>query len=249
MIAGNFGMKVNAAVFEMVARSIPFPLLAKHRHQRIQLEALLFGQANLLERDFTEKYPILLKKEFQFLRIKYGLKKVFGQVHFLRMRPENFPTIRLSQLAGLCAESSNLFAGALECQSLSELRKKFILRVNDYWFYHYVFDKTSPFKEKTLGRATGENILINSVIPLLYTYGYTYPDPSVRQKAISWLQEIRAERNVLLSGWKRIGMNIDSAAESQALLELKTEFCEQKKCLDCDIGKWLLSAPANTGLP
>jgi hypothetical protein len=240
MIAGNFGMKVNAAAFEAIARSIPFTLLAKHRQQRIQLEALLFGQANLLEENFREMYPVMLKKEFHFLKRKYGLKKVFEQVHFLRMRPQNFPTIRLSQLAALCGEAANLFAWILQCSSLSELRKKFALVANDYWFYHYVFDKESRFKEKILGRRTSESFIINSVIPLMYTYGSLYPDKSFRQKAISWMQEIRAEQNEILSKWKKLGIKIKSAAESQALLELKKEYCQQKKCLECDVGKYLL---------
>ncbi len=248
LIAGNFGMKVNATVFEAIARSIPFTLLAKHRQQRIQLEALLFGQANLLEGNFREMYPVMLQKEFHFLKRKYGLKKVFDQVHFLRMRPENFPTIRLSQLAALCGEGANLFAWILQCSSLSELRKKFLLAVNDYWFYHYVFDKESRFKEKRLGRGTSERVIINSVIPLLYTYGTIYPDKSIQQKAISWMQEIRAEQNEILSKWKQLGIKVKSAAESQALLELKKEFCQQKKCLDCDVGKSLL-LPSGKNIP
>ncbi len=242
MIAGNFGMKVNATAFEAVARSIPYTLLAKHRQQPFQLEAILFGQANLLESDFSEMYPVMLKKEYHFLNRKYGLKKVFEQVHFLRMRPENFPTIRLSQLATFCVDSGNLFAWILQCSSIGELRRKFAPAANDYWFYHYVFDKKSRFKEKILGRATGERIIINSVIPLLYTYGTLYPDKSFRQKAISWMQEIRAEQNEIISHWKMLGIQIGSAAESQALLELKNEFCQQRKCLDCDIGKYLLRA-------
>ncbi len=240
MVAANFGMKVNAASFEAVARSLPYSLLAKHRQQPIQLEALLFGQANLLESDFREMYPSMLKKEFHFLKRKYGLKKVFEQVHFLRMRPENFPTIRLSQLAALGADSGNLFAWILQCNSLSELRKKFAVAANDYWIYHYVFDKESPFKEKILGRSTCERIVINSVIPVLYTYGSIYQNKSYSEKALSWMQEIRAEQNGVLSGWKLLGIRMGSAAESQALLELKNEFCQQRKCLECDIGRYLL---------
>ncbi|MFI5193804.1 MAG: DUF2851 family protein [Chitinophagales bacterium] len=248
MMAGNFGMKVNAAVFESMARSIPFMLLAKHRQQRIQLEALLFGQANLLEENFRESYPVMLKKEFQFLKAKYRLGKVFEQVHFLRMRPENFPTIRLSQLASLYSESTNLFTWVMQCEGLTELRKKFMLTANDYWFYHYVFDKESRFKVKSLGKGTVENLIINTIIPLLYAYGKIHPDKPSCQKALRWMQEIPAEQNEILSRWKQLGMKIRSAAGSQALLELKNEFCQQKKCLECDIGNHLLrSSGKNTG--
>lgn len=240
MMAGNFGMTVNTAAFESIARSIPFTILAKHRQQRIQLEALLFGQANLLEGNFRESYPLMLKKEFYFLKRKYGLKNVFEQVHFLRMRPDNFPTIRLSQLAALCAAGSNLFARILQCNLLSELRKNFQLPANEYWFRHYVFDKESGFKEKVLGRRMSENIIINSVIPLLYTYGMIHPDKSMQQKSLSWIQEIRAEQNEILARWKELGIKIKSAAESQALLELKKEYCQRKRCLECEVGKFLL---------
>jgi len=247
MLAGNFGMRVNTTAFESIARSIPFSLLARHRQQRIQLEALLFGQANLLEADFLESYPQMLKKEFHFLKKKYGLKKVFEQVHFLRMRPENFPTIRLSQLAGLCAENTNLFAWALHCESLTALRKKLQLPANDYWFYHYTFDKESPFREKIMGRGMGENIIINSFIPLLFAYGNMHPDKAILQKAWNWMLEIRAEENETLGRWKKRGIKIKSAAESQALLELYREYCRPKKCLDCDVGKFLLLPRKNTG--
>ncbi|MDP4213503.1 MAG: DUF2851 family protein [Bacteroidota bacterium] len=242
MIAGNFGLKVNAPAFETIARSIPFTLLAKHRAQPIQLEALLFGQANLLERNFSEAYPLTLKKEFHFLKTKYGLRKVFDQVHFLRMRPDNFPTIRLSQLASLYTESTNLFAWILQCDSLSELRKKFALSTSDYWFNHYVFDKESPHRVKVMGRGTAETIIVNGVIPLLYSYGKTHPDKSITQKAIYWMQEMPAEQNRIIYQWKGLGIEVKSAAGSQALLELKTEFCQQKKCLECDIGKHLLKS-------
>ena len=245
MMAGNFGMTVNTTAFESIARSIPFTLLAKHREQRIQLEALLFGQANLLETDFREAYPQMLKKEFQFLKKKYRLKKVFVQPYFLRMRPDSFPTIRLSQLAGLYAENSNLFAWILQCETISGIRKKLQIPANDYWFSHYVFDKESPYREKIMGRGMGERIIINSLIPLLYTYGSIHPDKSMQQKALIWMQEIRAEKNQTLSRWKQHGIKMKSAAESQALLELYKTYCQPKKCLDCDVGKFILSPAEN----
>jgi hypothetical protein len=240
MLAGNFGMRVNAAAFESVARSIPFSLLARHRNQPVQLEALLFGQANLLETDFRESYPQMLKKEFHFLKKKYSLKKVFEKVHFLRMRPENFPTIRLSQLAGLYAKKANLFAWVLQCESLTAVRKLLQLPANDYWFYHYTFDRESPFREKIMGRGMGDNIIINSFIPLLFAYGNMHPDKSMLQKSLRWMQETGAEENETLSRWKQRGMKIRSAAESQAMLELYREYCLPRKCLDCDVGKFLL---------
>jgi hypothetical protein len=249
MVAGNFGRTVNTAAFESIARSIPFPLLAKHRPHRIQLEALLFGQANLLEKDFVESYPQMLRKEFQFLKKKYGLKKVFEQVHFLRMRPENFPTIRLSQLAGLYAENSNLFAWMLQCNSVKEIGRRLRIPAGSYWSHHYVFDRESPFREKALGLKMSENIIINSLIPLLYTYGINYPDKGIEERALTWTREIKAEQNGLLAQWKKLGIKINTAAESQALLELNKQYCRQKRCLDCDVGKFLLLPGKDTPGP
>jgi Protein of unknown function (DUF2851) len=240
MIASNFGNPVNARAFESIARSIPFSLLAKHRQQFIQLEALLTGQANLLDKNFMDPYPAMLKKEYVFLNKKYGLNKIYEPVHFLRMRPENFPCIRLSQLAALYAKSTAVFASILQCESIPELRKKLMVRANDYWHNHYVFEKASSFRVKMLGSDMCDNIIINSIIPLLYTYGKMIPDTSILNKAISWLEQIPAEHNQLMLGWKRIGVSVKKAAGSQALTELKKQFCDQRKCLECDIGNQLL---------
>jgi Protein of unknown function (DUF2851) len=240
MVVANFGNPVNTAAFEAVARSIPFSLIAKHRNHFIQLEALFMGQANLLESDFRDPYPVMLKKEYLFLKKKYGLKKVYEPVHFLRMRPENFPAIRLSQLASLCAETTALFSWVLECNSVQALRKKLMVRANDYWHKHYVFEKLSHYREKMLGTGMCHNIIINSIIPLLYTYGKMIPDQVILKKAIGWLEQMPAEQNHVLAGWKRIGVSVKKAAGSQALIELKNEFCDQRKCLECEIGKQLL---------
>jgi len=249
LIATNFGNPVNSAAFEAIARSIPFPLLAKHRQQVIQLEALFLGQANLLEKNFADPYPVMLKKEFIFLKKKYRLKKIYEPVHFLRMRPENFPSIRLSQLAALCTQSASLFAWTLECPSVSLLKKRLLVKANDYWQNHYVFEKTSPVREKMMGTQMVNNIIINGIIPLLYTYGKIISDPAILSKAISWLEEMPAEQNKLMQGWQRIGIAVKKAANSQALTELKKKFCDQRKCLECDVGKRLLSADADRNAP
>jgi Protein of unknown function (DUF2851) len=240
MIAANFGSPVNAASFEAMARSIPFTIIAKHRQHFIQLEALFLGQANLLEKEFNEPYPLMLKKEFYFLRKKYKLKHIYEPVRLLRMRPENFPFIRLSQLASLSSETSSLFTWILKCESLLFLRNKLMVSANDYWRDHYTFEKRAPFREKILGTEKCNNIIINSVIPMLYTYGKLVPDRSVLKKSLHWLEQMPAENNHLLLGWKRIGVSVKKAAGSQALTELKKQFCDHRKCLECEIGKHLL---------
>jgi Protein of unknown function (DUF2851) len=240
LIAANFGSPVNAASFESIARSIPYNLLSKHRLHQSQLEALFLGQANLLGSELSEPYPSMLRKEYIFLKKKYGLKHVYEKVHFLRMRPESFPGIRLSQLAALCTKSVSLFAWILECTSVSSLREKIIVKASDYWNNHYVFEKKSYFREKFTGMRMCDNIIINSIIPLLYTYGKTIPDPGMLKKSIRWLEEIPAEHNRLMDGWKGIGVSVKRAAGSQALTELKKKYCDQRKCLECDVGKKLL---------
>jgi len=247
MIANNFGVPVNASAFESIARSIPFSLLAKHRKQFIQLEALLIGQANLLDRHFTDPYALLLKREFQFLKKKYNLKKNYESVHFLRMRPESFPAIRLSQLASLYAENTSLFAWTLECDSVALLKRKMMVCANDYWSNHYVFEKTSGFRLKWLGTIKCESIIINSVIPLLYAYGKFIPDQDILDRSIAWLKQIPPEQNHIMDGWKHIGISMKKAAGSQALMELKKQFCDQRKCLECEIGKDLLRPDSDTG--
>jgi hypothetical protein len=240
MIAAHFGNPVNTAAFEAIARSIPFTLLAKHRQQFIQLEALFLGQANLLGNEFRDPYPVMLKREYLFLQKKYRLKKIYEPVHFLRMRPENFPGIRLSQLASLWADNASLFSWTLQCETVSSMRKKLMVSANDYWNNRYVFDRISPYREKMLGRDMCDNIIVNSVIPLLYTYGKTIPDREILEKSISWLSQIPAEKNRLMDRWKRVGVSVRKAAASQALTELKKQFCDQRKCLDCEIGRQLL---------
>jgi Protein of unknown function (DUF2851) len=249
MIAANFGNPVNTPAFEAIARSIPFSLIAKHRQHFIQLEALFMGQANLLDAEFRDPYPVMLKKEYFFLKKKYGLRKIYEPVHFLRMRPENFPCIRLSQLASLCAETTSLFAWALECESIPALRKKLMVRANDYWHKHYVFEKPSRYRQKMLGSDMCNNIIINSIIPILYTYGKMTPDQTILKKTIQWLELMPPEQNRLMDGWKRIGISVKKAAGSQALIELKKQFCDPRKCLECEIGKELLQPAEIPSLP
>jgi hypothetical protein len=182
----------------------------------------------------------MLKKEYEFLRKKYHLNKIYEPVYLLRMRPENFPCIRLSQLAAVCFQSTALFTWILECETISQLRKKLMVRANDYWHNHYVFDKVSIFREKILGHDMCDNIIINSIIPIIYTYGKMIPDAAILKKAVSWLAQMPAEQNELIKSWKRIGVTVKKAAGSQALTELKRQFCDQRKCLECEIGKYLL---------
>ncbi|HVY75789.1 MAG TPA: DUF2851 family protein [Puia sp.] len=239
-LAWGFGLRVNAAAFESVARSIPLNLLSKHRENRIQIEALLFGQSNLLNHSPGEDYLIRLQQEYSFLKRKYRLKKVYEPMFFLRMRPEHFPTIRLSQLAGLFTKSSNLFFYFCRCGTLKELRQSLQTNADEYWRTHYVFGKLSKPHPVTLSNGMIDLLIINSVIPLLYTYGKFHTEINMTGKIMRWMAEIGGEKNSLLTPWLKRGTPIRSAADSQALLELSKHYCLKKNCLNCDVGKWLL---------
>lgn len=240
MLARNFGIKVNSDAFEKIAQSISINILSKHKAQLIQLEALLMGQSGLLENEFKEDYPVMLQKEYRFLQQKYKLKQVHAPLYFLRMRPANFPTIRLAQLASLIQQSEHLFSQIKETTDFSKIEKLFSVTANDYWHYHYVFDEISSFKKKTLGKQMINNILINTVVAVLYAYGYFNNNESYKNKALHWMANIISEKNSITEGFKSLGVENKTACDSQALIQLKNEYCDHKRCLQCAIGNKIL---------
>ncbi|HMH33471.1 MAG TPA: DUF2851 family protein [Puia sp.] len=245
MMAANFGAKVNSGSFEAIARTLSTAILARHKNQVHQLEAMLLGQAGILEENFREAYPSMLKKEYEFLRSKYQLKPVYQSVQFLRMRPGNFPTIRLSQLADLVHRSSHLFSRIKEIRTINEMKALLEVRANDYWHYHYTFEESSPFRMKALGRQMIENIMINTIAPVLYTYGCLHQEEVYSRRAIQWLQETPAETNALMKKWTTLGLRPENAGDSQAKLELKSQYCDKKRCLECAVGNALLKRMAS----
>ena len=195
-IAKNFGVKVNAAKFEQMARSLPVNILAKYKSQVNQLEALILGQANLLNGDFREDYPKMLQREYTFLLKKHQLKPINNAPDFLRMRPANFPTIRLAQLAMLVYNSTHLFSKILEINDLNDLRKLLDVTANDYWHYHYLFDQPTNYKTKNLGAVMTDNIIINTVVPVLFAYGMYHNMQQWKDKAIQYLTQLPVEKNL-----------------------------------------------------
>jgi hypothetical protein len=242
MLARNFGMKTNAESFEAIARSIPLNILSRHRNLIQQVEALLFGQAGLLGNRFHEDYPRLLHREYQFLKKKYKLQPIHLPIHFLRMRPVNFPTIRLAQLAALIHREEHLFSRLLEEKDLGKLRKILAVTANDYWHYHYLLDESSEFQKKTLGKSMIENLLINTFIPVIFAYGLHRNDEQFTGRAVQWLESLSAERNAITEGFSQLQLGSHSAKDSQALIELKTQYCDQKRCLACAVGNSILKS-------
>jgi hypothetical protein len=244
LLARNFGSKVNSEAFEAIAKSISINVLAKHKSSIHQLEAILFGQAGLLNEKFEEEYPKLLQREYQYLQKKLLLQPVSIPLQFLRMRPVNFPTIRLAQLAMFAQQSSHLFSKILEAKEITEVKALFQVTANDFWHYHYTFRQISPFKKKTLGSDTTDTIIINTVIPVLFAYGVHHADEKYKEKALRWLEKIAPEKNGLTASFAQLGIKGQSAYDSQALIELKNEYCSPKKCLQCSVGNYLLKNEA-----
>lgn len=240
LLAKNFGIKINADAFEKIARSIPVNLLARHKGQIQQLEALLMGQAGLLDKTFNEDYPNMLRKEYVFLQKKYGLKKAHAPIYFLRMRPANFPTIRLAQLAALVHESHHLFSQVKEESRIETIKKILKVTANDYWHYHYMFDEESDCQKKMVGDQMIQNILVNTIVPVLYAYGYLTNNEGYKDKALLWVEEVRAEKNSITKGFSLLGVENKSAFDSQALIQLKNCYCNYKLCLQCAVGNQVI---------
>jgi Protein of unknown function (DUF2851) len=241
MTATNFGLRVNSDLFQRIACTLSVSILAKHKNNLLQVEALLFGQAGLLKGLFHEKYPQMLQKEYVFYKKKYGLPDVIGELFFLRMRPANFPTIRLAQLSMLIHQSEHLFSRIKESSSLQEVRHLLHVEANDYWHYHYVFDEESGYKVKALGSQMINNIIINTVVPVLFAYGVHNDEQACKEKALQWLEELSPEKNKITKGFESIGFTNRNAQDSQGLLQLKNEYCDKKLCLSCAIGNGILN--------
>jgi hypothetical protein len=240
LIAANFGLTINSDFFQQIAKQLPVATLAKHKNRIQQIEALLFGVAGLLDTEFHEKYPLMLQKEFRFYQKKYNLKSVDGELCFLRMRPANFPTIRLAQLSVLIHESEHLFSKVKNVTSLKEVKEMLMVTANDYWHYHYIFEEQSEFKKKTLGHQMINNIIINTIVPILFAYGMHHNEEIYKDKSIKWLEEISAEKNKITTGFENLDFSNKNAFDSQALIQLKNEYCNKKLCLQCAIGNSLL---------
>ena len=236
----SFGMKVNAEVFEQIALTVTVNLLAKHKSQIHQLEALLLGQAGLLQGEFEEAYAIMLKKEYNFLSKKYGLTPVKKQPAFLRMRPSNFPTLRMAQLAMLVYQSNHLFSKIKSTDKLNDIFQWFDVTANDFWAYHYTLTDDAAYLPKTIGRSFTQHIIINTIVPVLFAYGIDKNERTWKDRSLNFLMEIEPEQNVITRQWQGYGITNKNALQSQALIHLKNNYCDKKQCLDCAVGVKLL---------
>jgi hypothetical protein len=240
-LAKNFGFQLNSLPFELLAKSLPLSYLGKHKNNLAQVEALLFGQAGLLEKKFKDEYPNQLKQEYNFLKKKFSLKPLDGsQWKFLRLRPSNFPTVRIAQFAQLIHRSSHFFSKILEMEKTGELKKLFEVSVSEYWNNHYIFDKVSTRREKHLGETANLIILINTVVPFLFAYGKQRQSEIHEERALNFLEKLSPEKNTIINHWNELGIKSDNAARTQALIQLKNEYCTGKNCLNCAIGNKII---------
>ena len=238
----SLGTNTNAQPFEMLARATPLQMLARQRNNLLQLEAMLFGQAGMLNGARGDEYFKHLQREYAHLKAKFKLHPIEGHLwKFMRLRPVNFPTIRIAQLAVLLFHSSRLIDKILEAQTLEEYLQLFDLTTSDYWNTHYRFMKPSAFRKKHMGRNMILALLINTVVPFLFLYASHMGSQQYRDKAFRLLEQMPAEENQVVRRWRELGLQVASAMDSQGLIHLKKHYCNQKKCLSCRIGKNLVT--------
>lgn len=236
LIAKNFGLNSNGEAFLELAKSIPFSVIRKEAFDVQYLEALFFGQANLLPKEPQDHYIKELVDLYQYLKIKYQIEEQSSlSVHFFRLRPDNFPTIRLAQLAMLFHKQRNLFSQILQANELEEFYKIFNVSVSEYWLSHYNLEKPSLCKEKPLSKSFIDLLIINTIVPLKFAY-YSSLGEETTESYIRLLEKIISEKNAVVDKFKHIGVVAQNAFESQALLQLKNDYCDQNKCLQCAIG-------------
>ncbi|HUX97289.1 MAG TPA: DUF2851 family protein [Bacteroidales bacterium] len=247
LLSRYFGFRVNAEPFEMLARAIPFRIIRKHTDNRFQIEAMLYGTSGMLHEGLfrealADNYYKDLIREFRVLASKYALQPLDGWIwKFARLRPSNFPTVRISQLAGMLAVTGGLFSRVLDIADIRQLKELFEITASSYWDDHYIFGQVKRGNAKRTGTQATDIILINSVLPLLFTYGRSRGLPGYSERALAFLEQIRAEENSVTREWSCIGIKAESALVSQALLQLRDNYCRKRRCLDCRIGFNLIS--------
>jgi hypothetical protein len=243
-LARNFGFSLNGSAFDLLARSLPFRILLRHRDSKFQLESILFGQAGMLDCDNGDDYFKALREEYQFFRRKFRLKPLEKHLwKFLRLRPANFPTIRIAQFAAYLHETPSLFSAILETADMKDIARFFKVSASEYWDTHYVFNKPSEMRVKNLGLFAIRSVIINTVVPVLYFYGRKRSMQEYCEHAVNLLRAIPGETNSVTNKWRKFGIVADNACISQALLQQKNEFCNFRRCLECETGNIIIDRP------
>jgi hypothetical protein len=241
LLAKNFGFKTNADAFYRLAQSLPLTILLRHKNDLFQLESLLFGQSGLLDEHFEDPYIRKLQNEYAFLKKKYSLVPLAKENwKYLRMRPVNFPTIRIAQFAALIYDSTYLFSKIIDGASAEYIKEFFTATASSFWDTHYSFATTSAETRKVIGNEARENILINTVAPLLFFYGKQRSDEEQVNRAVELLSAVAAEDNKITREYVKAGVKPENALQSQGMMQLHKYYCSQSGCLKCSIGNKLL---------
>ncbi len=239
-IAKNFGLNTNGEIFSKIAKSIPFSILRKESFEVENLEALIFGNSGLLDSEKEDVYYKDLQFRFYYLLHKYQLEKIIIEpVQFFKHRPDNFPTIRLSQLANLYHKQQNLFSKIIEITSIKHFYEIFDISVSEYWQTHYQFDKVSPKKQKMLSKKFIDLLIINTIVPILFAYSKNLGN-EISEDLINIINQVLPENNSIIDKFNTFGIKSKNAFDTQSLLQLKNEYCNKSKCLDCAIGMELM---------
>lgn len=242
MLAKNFGLNTNGETFLKIAKSIPFSIIRKESAEVENLESLLFGTADLFPLDIQDNYTKDLKNRFEYISQKHKLKKIIIEpVQFFKHRPDNFPTIRLAQLAMLYHKRQNLFSKVIAAKTVTALHQLFEITISDYWQTHYQFDKESPKKKKQFSKSFIDLLVINTIVPIQFAYAKSQ-GKEASESLLDLLREIAAEKNVIIEKFSNFGIKAKNAFETQSLLQLKNEYCNHGKCLQCVVGIQLLKA-------
>ncbi len=239
MLLTNFGVKINKDAFQALANSISFGVFRKLCSEQLVLEALLTGQAGLLENP-KDAYTRELKTKYQYLVAKFNLEKAVIRPKFSKLRPANFPTLRLSQFASLYSKNPRLFSRIIKAKTINEYESVFSVTAASYWNDHYTFGKISHGKPKKLSRRFIHLLIINTLLPLKYSYS-RYTGMDCNSEILESIHGIPAENNTIVNNYRKIGMEMPSALESQAALHAYTHFCKKHKCIECPIGTALIS--------
>lgn len=241
MLARYLGAGINKEPFQSIAKNLPVNVWGKHIHEPLQIEAMVFGTAGLLDENFEDKYPKQLRKEFLYLKRLHNLQPLPKHVwKFLRLRPANFPTVRLAQLGSLMCFDAKLFSQIIEAKNAKAIHRIFHVEVNDYWKTHYRFDKKTQKAKTHLGDSMKNILLINAVAPVLFAYGKYKDNETYCDRAFALLESCPGESNSIITGWKKFNLRASSASKSQPMLQLKKEYCDKFRCLDCAIGHKVL---------
>ena len=243
LLARNFGFKVNYEPFFQLAQAVPYKILLKHSDNLLQMESLLFGQAGFLDDAIDHEYMKLLQREYLVFAKKYSLENT--QLNksiwkYLRLRPANFPTLRIAQFSALFYERKNLFSQIIEAENLQDLRNLFKVTPSEYWNHHYRFGHKTVRSLAGVGDSSIDNLMINTVIPILVSYGKDKDEQSFVDRGVSFLQQLQPESNKITKAWDGLGLAAKSAFDSQGLIELNNNFCLKRKCLSCTIGSAIL---------